>query len=607
MKKIIFFILALAQVFIVYPQATSGTQVTAPIVPNDSSDVYPTHDAFFGRDGYRSVSSITERNNIKTDYRKPGMLVYVQSDSSYYQLRNGVTNDYWFKPIPIIDTTSEWVARTIYVSMPTDPQTPGSDVTGTGSISLPYATLEKALSTIKTNGIFAPVTVQLDSGTFNYTPKCRAYLLRLCTKIFGVNITNPIFTIKGQFAKETLYPTLTWTAKTIPFVYTVSGYAFAENELADKFCGNTGGTFWLPIEGNRNDTVIPATTSIGAFTFIYRANTTLALTTDLYDLSFIGGIPFQIYLSNFKITSSTSKYLIGLTATHCLFDFTGNSFVGLDDARLFYSKIKSDPTNTGYAVITHAGTNEISASIIYKKNTRKTVGNGIYHNRPCVYSPIIISGFLYGFTFANSNDIPPYSSANNILIKDCTNALANNLISDAIITSTSEKISTLFTDYLLYTFASNVPVRFSTTSFLTNKLISIYNPSSLYKSFVREDLGGYINGLGLYTEVQRKLTATLVNNTTDSISIGDKSYNRTIELKYTALRGSTYRKGTLEIINTGSGLTFNPGSYFPVTDIGLTFTGAYYSGSSNTIKLKYTVDNSGGNVTLTYDAFRQNY
>jgi hypothetical protein len=99
----------------------------------------------------------------------------------------------------------------------------------------------------------------------------------------------------------------------------------------------------------------------------------------------------------------------------------------------------------------------------------------------------------------------------------------------------------------------------------------------------------------------------LVNNTTDSISIGDKSYNRTIELKYTALRGSTYRTGTLKVLNTGSSLLFDPGNYFPVTDIGLTFTGAYYSGSSNTIKLKYTVDNSGGNVTLTYDAFRQNY
>jgi len=606
MKKIIFLILALAQVFIVYSQETSGTRVTAPIVPNDSSDVYPTHDAYFGRDGYRSVSTLAERDSIKAGYRKAGMLVYVQADSSYYQLRNGLDNNNWWKPIPIVDTTAEWVPRTIYVSMIDDPQTPGDDVDGNGSISLPFATLEKALSTIKTNGIFAPVTVQLDSGSFSWTPRCRAYVTRIQSKIIPNASVAYYFTIKGQFVKETSYPALTWTAKTMPMAFSVTGTTFTTDELAEKFCGNTGGTFFLPIESNRNDTVYVPTTLIGSNTFIYRSNTTLALTSDSYDIAFAVGNP-NICFSNLKITASTAHYLMGITALYCTFDMTGSVFLSMVNADIRYSKIKSDPNTSLYAIIATNGTNILLQSVIYRKTNRKTLGNGFYYSGTVFSSALIVSGYLYGISYSQSMNIPGRLNPSEFLFKDCGNAYANNVNTAAIIQHDNSKTGLLFTDYLFYTFSATTPVRFSTASYVTNKLVSIYNPSSLYKSFVREDLGGYINGLGLYTEVQRKLSATLVNNTTDSISIADKTYNRTIELKYTALRGSTYRKGTLEVINTGSGLVFNPGSYFPVTDIGLTFTGAYYSGSSNIIKLKYTVDNSGGNVTLTYDAFRQNY
>lgn len=96
MKTLLLFLFSILFSLQVFSQATSGTRITSPIVPNDSSDVYPTHDAAFGRDGYRSVLTITERNAIKTGLRKEGMQVYVKADSTIYQLRHGITNSNWF-------------------------------------------------------------------------------------------------------------------------------------------------------------------------------------------------------------------------------------------------------------------------------------------------------------------------------------------------------------------------------------------------------------------------------------------------------------------------------------------------------------------------------
>jgi hypothetical protein len=78
-----------------YSQATQGTRVAAPIVPNDSSDVYPSHDAAFGKDGFRSVGTIAERDAIKAGYRKEGMLVWVKADGVIYQLIGGTANTNW--------------------------------------------------------------------------------------------------------------------------------------------------------------------------------------------------------------------------------------------------------------------------------------------------------------------------------------------------------------------------------------------------------------------------------------------------------------------------------------------------------------------------------
>ncbi len=74
------------------------TQVTSPIAPTSTVDIYATHDAFYGKDGLRNVASLVERNSIPTLRRKAGMLVGVLADDSYWRLKNitwdGTDNDW---------------------------------------------------------------------------------------------------------------------------------------------------------------------------------------------------------------------------------------------------------------------------------------------------------------------------------------------------------------------------------------------------------------------------------------------------------------------------------------------------------------------------------
>lgn len=72
-----------------------GTVIASRIVPSDSLDTYATHDADYGRGGYRSVADLAERDSIPEPRRKVGMKVFVNDIGTEYQLVNGITNINW--------------------------------------------------------------------------------------------------------------------------------------------------------------------------------------------------------------------------------------------------------------------------------------------------------------------------------------------------------------------------------------------------------------------------------------------------------------------------------------------------------------------------------
>ena len=68
-----------------------GTNVLAPVVPFDTSDVHPSHLALYGKGGFRSVADTTERDAITSPRREAGMLVLTLSDGKVWKLASDLT------------------------------------------------------------------------------------------------------------------------------------------------------------------------------------------------------------------------------------------------------------------------------------------------------------------------------------------------------------------------------------------------------------------------------------------------------------------------------------------------------------------------------------
>ena len=69
-----------------------GTNVLAPVVPFDTTDSHASHEARYGKGGYRSVADLTERDAIPALRREAGMLVLTMSDGVTWRLAGNLTS-----------------------------------------------------------------------------------------------------------------------------------------------------------------------------------------------------------------------------------------------------------------------------------------------------------------------------------------------------------------------------------------------------------------------------------------------------------------------------------------------------------------------------------
>ena len=68
-----------------------GVNIPSTIVPFTTDDTYATHDAIYGKGGFRSVRTLADRDNIPLARRSVGMLVYVISEDITYKLNDNNT------------------------------------------------------------------------------------------------------------------------------------------------------------------------------------------------------------------------------------------------------------------------------------------------------------------------------------------------------------------------------------------------------------------------------------------------------------------------------------------------------------------------------------
>lgn len=88
----------------------SGINVSAPIVPYTTDDVYPTHDSNYGRGGWHSVQTVNELNAIPAPRKANGMAVYVVENDTTYILKNNAWQPLVMKAVASTFTFQQAVA-----------------------------------------------------------------------------------------------------------------------------------------------------------------------------------------------------------------------------------------------------------------------------------------------------------------------------------------------------------------------------------------------------------------------------------------------------------------------------------------------------------------
>lgn len=116
MKRLILLVFWLITILPVFGQPTSGTRVTAPIVPNDLSDTYPTHISNLGKGGYHVTSNLLGRDAIPMGLRDTGMLCTVISEGRTFILFGGIANSDWREYTFVTDSINNLrVSQRLYV------------------------------------------------------------------------------------------------------------------------------------------------------------------------------------------------------------------------------------------------------------------------------------------------------------------------------------------------------------------------------------------------------------------------------------------------------------------------------------------------------------
>lgn len=78
------------------PSRFIGTvKISGPVTPTSPDDIYPSHQAYYGSGGYRSVENIADRDSIVPLRREEGMLVFVISEDEEWRLVGGIENSNW--------------------------------------------------------------------------------------------------------------------------------------------------------------------------------------------------------------------------------------------------------------------------------------------------------------------------------------------------------------------------------------------------------------------------------------------------------------------------------------------------------------------------------
>jgi len=498
-----------------------------------------------------------------------------------------------------IDSSSETASRTIYVDASV-----GSDTTGDGSVGgLPYATIGKALTTVKkTISPSITTTISISSGTFTLSNND----LNVLSSISGTGtllLNGSISLVKSGFTMGN-YQALD------PLTYDVSGgdsSTWTTNQWRGSFLKS--GSLYYPITHNTSTNL--SLTSQVTGTEIYTSSTIINLPgKDLMinvvtkfknvqiilggTLSFDG--PSPLILLNVFINCSVQRALqAGIyQVTNALFQILRSCFY---NCTIYCKNGKYLPStdayiyqNSSHGVLIINELTQYIINLVLEQTSSGTDSGGLDLEFSGIFRPYTTSWLK----LINCNVGIIYSS--NIELKGTSGASLN-----IILVNTNylfKKNSIVTSDYIKSTI---LPY----SNFYGTPVIRwFYDP--MYE-FVNLTSGRNIQIIGLvYPEFDQNQSSKLTNNAITDISIGSVLQNKSLSLSYTLSRSVGYAEGTFNIMTDGSALypsidRYTSSGNLCVEDPAVTFDAIV---DASIIKLRATLDSSGGDASLNYNISR---
>lgn len=156
-----------------------GTQVAAIVVPFTDADKYATHDAEYGKGGFRSVETIALRNAIPTERKTKGMVVRVNETGLHYYWNGSAWTEWLPKGTMLVDAmfdinSTNPVQNKVITTRINEHAAKFDDIYSKIE-NIPTITIDTALSTTSTNPVQNKVITTrinaVDTKASNALPK----------------------------------------------------------------------------------------------------------------------------------------------------------------------------------------------------------------------------------------------------------------------------------------------------------------------------------------------------------------------------------------------------------------------------------------------------
>ena len=463
--------------------------------------------------------------------------------------------------IDIIDTDT-----TIYV------ETTGDDITGDGSVGLPFATLARALVFLEGYTISGcMVTIQMGTGTFEVTENCLISALRINSVLNGGVQIQGTVTDSG---------TLTLTELSTGRYSVTEGISSADQY--HDYLLKVSAINWYPI--GKHDTSefrIPGSALSGSYTIGLMSTNLIAR---------------SVSVGNTAIPLTTSALLLQLGSSGQEFPLAGSALisynyllieaedqVAVKNAQLHIVSIYSSilKPSSGFSKSMFIQDNvafsslAIDHSVVDISNNSSTGRLGYINSisrfsysrfigissQTCLDFPHM-SGNYYifyclfeGFNLVfNSefNEINFNTYQNRAIYIDCSlifNWRAGQL---HLGTKYTPALSLYNVDYLLkVNSGDNANIYLPESLIEGTPNIDWLHPDSVNNGYYDPAIQMDIIIPGIFREVDTINDETLIDNGITYLVVGDLEQNRSIHLMYTIQRGSAYQEGVIRILNDG--------------------------------------------------------